>query len=180
MCGDNMQILSDIINFIKTLSFVDIIFFGAVLGLMMLIITLIYFIKENNEDDADVKTPIINKSTTPVIETSTNNEITNLKEITAALENAEPSAINLNNYEVEQEEKAIISYDELIKHKNNFAINFSEEENIAENLTVKKVDLENLVNKDKEAKPAINVTVISYDKEEAFLKALKSLQQTLN
>lgn len=180
MCGDNMQILSDIINFIKTLSFVDIIFFGAVLGLMMLIITLIYFIKENNEDDADVKTPIINKSTTPVIETSTNNEITNLKEITAALENAEPSAINLNNYEVEQEEKAIISYDELIKNKNNFAINFSEEENIAENLTVKKVDLENLVNKDKEAKPAINVTVISYDKEEAFLKALKSLQQTLN
>lgn len=175
-----MQVLSDIISFIKTLSFVDVVFFGAVLALMMLIITLIYFIKENNEeDDKEVKTSVTSLEK-QVIEPSANNEITNLKEITAALEKAEPSAINLNNYEVEQEEKAIISYDELIKHKNNFAINFSEEENIDENLTVKKVDLDNLLNKEKEEKPLINVTVISYEKEEAFLKALKALQQTLN
>lgn len=175
-----MQVLSDVISFIKTLSFVDIVFFGAVLALMMLIIALIYFIKENNDDEISSTSSIISTKNSEIIESKQNNEIISLKEITAALENAEPKAIDLNNYETEQEEKAIISYDELIKHKNNFAINFSEEENIDENLTVKKVDLDNLINKEKENKPEINVTVISYEKEEAFLKALKALQQTLN
>ena len=109
-----------------------------------------------------------------------NDEITSLKEITEALENAEPSAINLNKYEEDQEEKAIISYDELLKRKNDFAINYSEEESLDDDLTVKKVDLDNLINKEVRVKPEIKVSVISYEKEEAFLEALKKLQQTLN
>ena len=44
----------------------------------------------------------------------------------------------------------------------------------------KKVDLDNLINKDVIVKPEIKVSVISYEKEEAFLEALKQLQQTLN
>jgi len=164
-----MQVIKDIISFIGTLSLVDIIFFFAVLALMLLVITLIYFIKENNEVEEQVI--IENKSTT---------EMDNLKEITNAILEAEPPAINLNNYEEEQEEKAIISYEELIKRKNDFAINYSEEENIDEELTVKKVDLDNLLNKEIEVNPEIKVTVISYEKEEAFLEALKTLQQKLN
>ena len=65
-------------------------------------------------------------------------------------------------------------------HKHDFALNYSEEENIDEDLTIKKVDLDNLLNKDIVVKPELKVTVISYEKEEAFLEALKNLQQKLN
>lgn len=165
-----MQVISDVINFMKTLSFIDIIFFFAVLALMLLVITLIYFIKENSEvEELPIRTE---KKEVP--------EIDNLKEITNAILEREPTAINLNNYEEEQEEKAIISYDELIKRKNGFALNYSEEENIDEELTIKKVDLDNLINKESVVTPEIKVTVISYEKEEAFLEALKKLQQKLN
>lgn len=165
-----MQVISDVINFMKTLSFIDIIFFFAVLALMLLVITLIYFIKENSEVE---ELPIREeKKEVP--------EIDNLKEITNAILEREPTAINLNNYEEEQEEKAIISYDELIKRKNGFVLNYSEEENIDEELTIKKVDLDNLINKESVVTPEIKVTVISYEKEEAFLEALKKLQQKLN
>jgi len=157
-----MQVLHDMLDFISTLAFVDVVFFFAVLSLMLLIITLIYFVKENSMLEEEEKQEGI------------------LLEIAAALEEAEQPSVNLNRYEEEQEEKAIISYEELLKRKNDFAINYSEEENVDEELTIKKVDLNNLVNKDIIVKPEIKVSVISYEKEEAFLDALKRLQQTLN
>jgi len=172
-----MQVINDMISFIKTLSFVDIVFFFAVLALMLLIITLIYFVKENIDDDTNVDS-FSDKDEGQIVDVKS--ELESLKEITEALENAEPSAINLNKYEEEQEEKAIISYEELLNRKNDFAINYIEEENIDENLTIKKVDLDNLINKDIIVKPEIKVSVISYEKEEAFLEALKTLQQKLN
>lgn len=173
-----MQFIDDIMNFFKTLSFVDVVFFFAVLALMLLIIVLIYFIRENRaEEEMDFPSQGNNL---PPKNDNNNDEITSLKEITEALENAEPSAINLNKYEEDQEEKAIISYDELLKRKNDFAINYSEEESLDDDLTVKKVDLDNLINKEVRVKPEIKVSVISYEKEEAFLEALKKLQQTLN
>ena len=174
-----MQVINDMVSFLRTLSFVDVVFFFAVLALMLLVIVLIYFLRENTEEvnnNITFKQDFQNKP----IENNSNSEITSLKEITEALENAEPNNINLNKYEEEQEEKAIISYDELLKRKNDFAINYSEEESFDGELTVKKVDLDNLVNKDVVVKPEIKVTVISYEKEEAFLEALKQLQQTLN
>ena len=173
-----MQFIDDIMNFLKTLSFVDVVFFFAVLALMLLIIVLIYFIRENRaEEEMDFPSQGNNL---PPKNDNNNDEITSLKEITEALENAEPSAINLNKYEEDQEEKTIISYDELLKRKNDFAINYSEEESLDDDLTVKKVDLDNLINKEVRVKPEIKVSVISYEKEEAFLEALKKLQQTLN
>ena len=174
-----MQIINDMVSFIKTLSFVDVVFFFAVLALMLLVIVLIYFLRENTEE-MDNNIPFKQDFQNKPIEDNSNGEITSLKEITEALENAEPSSINLNKYEEEQEEKAIISYDELLKRKNDFAINYSEEENFDDELTVKKVDLDNLINKDVVVKPEIKVSVISYEKEEAFLEALKQLQQKLN
>ena len=174
-----MQIINDTLSFLKTLSFVDVVFFFAVLALMLLVIVLIYFLRENHVDEDNnitFKQDILNKK----IDDSSNSEMDSLKEITEALENAEPSTVNLNKYEEEQEEKAIISYDELLKRKNDFAINYSEEENLDDDLTVKKVDLDNLVNTNIEVRPEIKVSVISYQKEEAFLEALKELQQRLN
>lgn len=173
-----MQIINDIMNFLKTLSFVDIVFFFAVLALMLLVIVLIYFIRENHAEEDN--SFISKENNLPPKVDNSNDEIASLKEITEALENAEPSAVNLNKYEEDQEEKAIISYDELLKKKNDFAINYSEEEALDDDLTVKKVDLDNLINKEVRVKPEIKVSVISYEKEEAFLEALKKLQQTLN
>ncbi len=182
-----MNIITDTIEFIKSLALIDIVFFFAVLALMLLIISLIYFIKENNEEeDTPNKTSnnsnFKNNQENPVI-SKPKDEITTLKEITEALEEAsEPSPINFTKYEEEQEEKAIISYEELLNHKNDFALNYSEEENVDGDLTIKKVDLDNLVNKDAKLKPELNlnVTVLSYEKEEAFLEALRTLQQKLN
>lgn len=189
-----MQIINDIISFIKTLSLVDIVFFFAVVALMLLIVTLIHFVLENKYNEEveeiapdEVNTPIsIENIEKPKIEIKDKEdqkimkEANDLLEIAAALEQAEPNNSNLNRYEEEQEEKAIISYDELLERTNEWAINYSEEENIAEDLTVKKVDLNNLVNKDISLKPELKVSVISYEKEEAFLAALKELQQILN
>ena len=115
-----MQIIIDIINFIKSLAFVDLIFFFAVIALMLLVVVLIYFIRENDEVLTNTKETLEE----PLISTkSTEDELKYLRELTEALENAEPSNINLNQYEEEQEEKAIISYEELLKHKNDFSIN---------------------------------------------------------
>lgn len=192
-----MQIINDILSFIKTLSLVDIVFFFAVVALMLLIVTLIHFILENkyNEETEERNVNISENKNTSIsinnveakkIEQNKNSdqeilkEANDLLEIAAALEQAEPNNINLNRYEEEQEEKAIISYDELLERTNEWAINYSEEENIAEDLTVKKVDLNNLVNKEISLKPEIKVSVISYEKEEAFLAALKELQHLLN
>lgn len=179
-CGDIiMQIINDTVSFLKTLSLVDVVFFFAVLALMLLVIVLIYFLRENT-GEVDNNITFKQNDKNMKIDTSNHDEITSLKEITEALENAEPSSIDLNKYEEEQEEKAIISYDELLKRKNDFAINYSEEESLDDDLTVKKVDLDHLVNKDVIVKPEIKVSVISYQKEEAFLEALKQLQQNLN
>ena len=179
-CGDIiMQIINDTVSFLKTLSLVDVVFFFAVLALMLLVIVLIYFLRENT-GEVDNNITFKQSDNNMKIDTSNHDEITSLKEITEALENAEPSSIDLNKYEEEQEEKAIISYDELLKKKNDFAINYSEEESLDDDLTVKKVDLDHLVNKDVVVKPEIKVSVISYQKEEAFLEALKQLQQKLN
>lgn len=172
-----MQVFYDMWEFIKTLSFVDVIFFFAVLALMLLIITLIYFIKENSDEESSDSSLDLPKKKQSIEE---KNELDDLKKITEALENAEPSTVHLNQYEEEQEEKAIISYDELLKRKNDFAINYSEEENIDEDLTIKKVDLDHLLNTEVTVKPELKVSVISYEKEEAFLEALKTLQKTLN
>lgn len=172
-----MHIIYDTIGFIKTLAFVDVVFFFAVLGLMLLIITLIYFIKENDGDNSSSTEDKNAITSIPGID----DEILNLKEIKEALESAEePEAVNLTKYDEEQEEKAIISYEELLKRKQDFGINYIDEEDYDGDLTVKKVDLENLINKDIIEPTHISVSVISYDKEEAFLEALKNLQHTLN
>ena len=77
-------------------------------------------------------------------------------------------------YEKEQEEKAIISYDELLKKH----INYEKEER-KDDLVIRKVDLSNLINSEVQDEIK-NVRVISYEKEEAFLSALKELNRLLN
>ena len=143
------------------LRLVDIIFFFAVLILMILIVTLIYFIKINNEtEEKDLE------------ETQ---EMKIAKELRDSMKNSEPT---IKDYEKDQEDKAIISYDELLNKGNNYELNYEKEE-MHDDLSVKKVDLDNLVNKNNNTVSNIEVRLISFQKEEAFLEALKRLQKEL-
>ena len=159
-----MSIFKDIYNFINSLSFVDIVFLVAVIILLILIITLIYFIKINKEEEYNDE----------------EGELLDLEGLTKKLEQEKNSEeLKIDNYEKEQEEKAIISYDELLKKKNHYAINYEKEE-VVDDLIIKKVNLNNLINTDIKDDNSNVVKVISYQKEEEFLKALKELNSLLN
>ena len=183
------NILKNIKDFLASLTMIDVVFFFAVVLLMVLIVTLLYFIKLNEE--SKTKEEYVEE-----IENSNNNleeekeeenyyndeegELLDLAAITKALENKENDNIDLTAFEEEQEKDAIISYDELINKTKNGTINYLSE-NTYDDLTVKEVDLNNLINES--TKNEVEYTksqVISYAQEEAFLEALKQLQKQIN
>ncbi len=157
-----MQILYDMKDFLETLTFVDFVFFFAVIVLLILIITLIYFIKINEE--------VLNES-------KSKSELELINE--AILKDNESLTNNFVSFEKEQEEKAIISYDELIKKNNNCTISYSEEKEI-DGLLVKKIETSSDYNENIVVPDTSSVRVISYQKEEEFLKALKNLKSMLS
>jgi hypothetical protein len=202
------NIITDIISFFKTLTFVDVVFMMSIIGLIVLIVTLIYIIKVNDDEEIDTVKEIV--SITPPEEENKEvvEEELDLSQITKELDKSNPKVIALNDYEREQEEKAIISYDELLKTKDlQEEINYIKEQSIGD-LTVKSVDVESITRpielpkikaklqdideedkvKEKEViKPIEDDTprhsktiLISYTKEEEFLKALKTLESLLN
>ena len=203
------NIITDIISFFKTLTFVDVVFMMSIIGLIVLIVTLIYIIKVNDDEEIDTVKEIVS-ITSPVEENKQEvvEEELDLSQITKELDKSNPKVIALNDYEREQEEKAIISYDELLKTKDlQEEINYIKEQNIGD-LTVKSVDVESITRpielpkikaklqeideedkvEEKEViKPIEDDTprhsktiLISYTKEEEFLKALKTLESLLN
>ena len=160
-----MKIFKDIWNLLMALRLVDIIFFFAVLILMILIVKLIYLIKIKNESEEKEK------------DLEETQEMKIAKELRDSMKNSEPT-IKFTDYEKDQEDKAIISYDQLLNKGNNYELNYEKEE-MHDDLSVKKVDLDNLVNKNNNTVSNIEVRLISFQKEEAFLEALKRLQKEL-
>ena len=158
-----MSVIQDIGDFLKTLSFIDIVFFFSITILMILIVTLIYFIRIN-EDEKEEKE-----------ETA---EMKIVKEIRENMKSDDEVVIKFTDFEKDQEDKAIISYDELLNKNNNYGLNY-EKEDIYDDLSVKKVNLDNLMNNNSESKVNSEIRVISFAKEEAFLEALKRLQKEL-
>ena len=131
-----MSVIQDIGDFLKTLSFIDIVFFFSITILMILIVTLIYFIRIN-EDDKEEKE-----------ETA---EMKIVKEIRENMKSDDEVDIKFTDFEKDQEDKAIISYDELLNKNNNYGLNY-EIEDIYDDLSVKKVNLDNLMNNNSESK----------------------------
>ena len=203
-----MNVLNDILKFFNYLSFVDIIFLIAVLMLLILLVTLLYFVRINKEvlTSDDLFPPMDNKvessemkeekiklpdgnvykiESSPKKEVEEYNdeeaELIDLEGLTKKLKEEEQNnRVNFTEYEKDQEEKAIISYDELLKRSNSYAINYEKEE-VLDDLIVKKVNLNDLVNREIEIpKEKEEVRVISYSHEEAFLNALKELNSLLN
>jgi len=154
----------DIFNFLKNISFIDYIFFFTVVFLIVLVVSLIYFIRINEDvlENDEIKDP------------------DNLKAITNSLKNKEVKPITFTSYEKEQEEKAIISYDELLSNTGEFKLNYADEETKGD-VSVKRFDLNNLINPDiKKAPPKLEVHLVSLKREEEFLQALKDLAKQLN
>ena len=161
-----MKIFNDIYNFIMALRFVDIVFYFSILILMILIVILIYFIKINKLEE-DEKNKLGETQEMKIAKELRDNMKSNDK------------MIQFTDYEKDQEDKAIISYDELLnKGNNNYELNYETEE-MHDDLSVKKVNLDNLIKEKNDSTPNLEVRVISFQKEEAFLEALKRLQKEL-
>lgn len=186
------NILRNIKDFLSSLTVIDVTFFFSVLLLMILIVTLLYFIKLNEEvkvkeDIEDLNKNINDEKVSYVDENKVVNsyddeegELLDLETITKALENKENNNIDLTVFEEEQEKDAIISYDELINKTKTGSINYKNE-SMMDDLSVKEVDLNNLFTESSGAGVEINRSqVISYAQEEAFLEALKKLQKQIN
>ena len=183
------NILNNIKEFLSSLTMIDVIFFFAVLLLMILIVTLLYFIKVNEEvrikDNIEENNNELLNNNVEKEEINyygdddEEGELLDLESITKALENKENN-IDLTAFEEEQEKDAIISYDELINKTKSGSINYKSE-NTFDDLTVKEVDLNNLINESSKTEVEVNKSqVISYAQEEAFLEALKKLQKQIN
>lgn len=154
-----------ILSFLSNLAFIDYIFFFTIIFLIILIVSLIYFIKINKDEEEEQPKKKVS-------------DPDNLKAISEAIK-VESKPITFTSYEKEQEEKAIISYDELVSSHGDYELNYSTEEK-NDGVSIKKVDLDNLVKEVTEDKPNLEIHVISLKKEEEFLKALKTLQKNLN
>lgn len=196
-----MNLLKDIYSFLKILSLVDIIFFVAIITLLILLVTLVYFIRINkdvlkeddffppsdskqNVEELKIEERIVEEKKVSELEVveeynDEEGELLDLESLTKKLKEEGNERVTCTEYEKDQEEKAIISYEELLQKKNKYAINYEKEE-IMDDLIVKKVNLNDLVNKNEEEKIDSEIRVISYQKEEAFLDALKELNNLLS
>lgn len=156
-----MQIIKDVIGFISDLKGIDILLYLAILVLIILIVSLIYIIKTGDEEQ----------------ELEIREEKEELKSIVNTMEKNEPPTIALTDYEAEQEEKAIISYEELLEKNKLGTIHYAEEKNNNEEISIKKIDLDALMEKQQENK---QVVFYNYEREEEFLKCLKALSKLLD
>jgi len=150
------DIIGNMFGFLYTLSMGDYIFLSLTFVLILLFIYMIYLIKREDPKESD-----------------------SLDNIVKTIEREyKPGNITLTEYETEQEKNAIISYDELIKNKENMNLSYDEEyESNNNEVSIKKISYEQT--NDIENTNKINVKLMSYEKEEEFLVALKQLQQNL-
>ena len=191
-----MNIFQDIIDIFTSFGIVDYIFYIAVVTLIILIVSLIYVMKNENESSEEVELKDVSDE---MQEKMPLNEELDLQNIVNTLDESPKPIIDMTAYEEEQERKAIISYDELLQSANSKTISYDEEKLIDDVIPVKKIQtapielpkiksetiIQNLDLKPKEPKIEIDELrtsskMFSYEKEEAFLKALKELNELLN
>lgn len=183
---------SDIWSILSSLSIIDYVLYFAVVTLIMLVVSLIYVMHEEKESQNNNKEKIEAKPTEPIKgEINEVKEELDLKSIVDMIdENPEP-LVDMTAYEEEQEQKAIISYEELIKEARQTKIDYDKEELVDNVIPVKKIILSPVSGNEKieltpgEPKVEINpeekeIKLFHYEKEEAFLKALQQLNELLN
>lgn len=155
----------------KSFEWSDLFFFLIALILILLLIYVIYLVKLDEEDliKGDMKEES-NIDKKPVEKP--------LSKIVDDLEmNYKPEPIDLSAYEKEQEDTAIISYEELVNRASNNIYYDDEYDSGFEDVLVQKID-----NKESNTQELVDLpkaVMMSYESEEAFLAALKTLQKNL-
>ena len=194
-----MKFFQDMITMLSGLSLVDYILYFSVLALIILVVSLIYVIKSEKTESEG----LVMKSEEAIDVLHPNNDVLEEElDLQAIMENINEKPeplIDMTAYENEQEQKAIISYDELLNYNRN-QIAYDEEEIIDDVIPVKKIQSSTLelprklideelsnefVLPEKEPKLEVSSStaeqkLFSYEKEEAFLSALQELNRLLN
>lgn len=144
----------------------DYIFLAIII--ILLLISVLY-LNRMNKKEKEMST--INKAKKDMID---------LEAITRNIEtDYRPINIELSSYEQEQENNAIISYEELVNNKDNTNVNYDETYDSGnKDVDIKKVDLNDTIGV-KIENEGYSVNLMSYEKEEAFLRALRKLQSDL-
>lgn len=162
--------ISNIKYFLSLLVFSDYIYFGLIISLIILLIVLLYLIR-SSEEHLEWEDGILPKAV--------NEEQSDIMKIARELASSgEQLNINLTSYEMKAEEDSIISYEELLKRSKNRILSYDDEDT-NEDVSIKKIDLiatDTLNEEEVKFKPLI----LSYEKEEALLMALKQLQKNLS
>ena len=144
----------------------------VIISIILLIIFAIYLLNRVNIKEKYMET--VNRA---------NKDMLDLEKITKNIESEyKPVTIELTSYEQEQEDNAIISYEELLNNKDN-GYSYDEGYKSDSDVSVKKLDLDKITSQveQEDRKPEkIEVKLMSYEKEEAFLDALKKLQRELS
>ena len=112
-----------------------------------------------------------------------NKERFDLEAITKNItENYKPEMVQLTSYEQEQEDNAIISYEELVNRMESNRLNYDPSYvHHDDEISVKKIDLDNeYYEEDKKVSDQTSgLTLMDYEKEEKFLESLRQLQSNL-
>lgn len=160
----------------KSFDWSDLFFFAVTLFLLIFLVYVFYLIRtDDTEEDGDIESMILNNMTySPKKETVD-------KSLTAIVNELEtdykPALIDLSEYEKEQENTAIISYQELLSRSNNNIYYDDDYESGFDDVLVQKID--NKESKTQELVDLPKAVMMSYESEEAFLSALKVLQKNL-
>ena len=159
----------NLVGFIYSLSMGDYFFFIGTFLLIVLFVYILYLIKCS--DGEEVENAV-----------SDEKDDFDIEAVTKAIEkDYKPETIRLTSYEEEQENNAVISYEELLKNKDKISVSYDDEYEFEEpTLSVKKFDLTNTSETPVIDESKLKVQLISYEKEEEFLKALKDLQSNLS
>lgn len=163
------EMYENLVGFIYSLSMGDYFFFIGTFLLIVLFVYILYLIKCS--DGEEVLNAVSDKK-----------DDFDIEAVTKAIEkDYKPETIRLTSYEEEQENNAVISYEELLKNKDKISVSYDDEYEFSEpTLSVKKFDLTNTSETPVIDESKLKVQLMSYEKEEEFLKALKDLQSNLS
>ena len=163
------EMYENLVGFIYSLSMGDYFFFIGTFLLIVLFVYILYLIKFS--DGEEVLNAVSEKK-----------DDFDIEAVNKSIEkDYKPETIRLTSYEEEQENNAVISYEELLKNKDKISVSYDDEYEFEEpTLSVKKFDLTNTSETPVIDESKLKVQLMSYEKEEEFLKALKDLQSNLS
>lgn len=173
------QLVLIIGGLLKAISWNDVFFFVASLGVLLFLIYVAYLIKADERNDEEPINETITQDKS--VENVPKEEILPKKPIIEIVNDLKssykPEPIDLSDYEKEMENTAIISYDELVSKANNNIYYDDNYQNKFDDIVIQKVD--NKESKTQELVDLPKAVMMNYESEEAFLSALKALQKNL-